>query len=54
MQSSKSKFEFTGPKIKFLNLVLYTVNSEIIACIYYCDSSTADKNARFNKCDAPR
>ena len=54
IQSSKSKFEFTGPKVKFLNLVLYTVNSEIIACIYYCDSSTADKNARFNKCDAPR
>ena len=31
-----------------------TVNSEIIACIYYCDSSTAGKNARFNYCDAPR
>jgi hypothetical protein len=31
-----------------------TVNSEIIACIYYCDSSTADKNVRFNYCDAPR
>jgi len=25
-------------------LFLHTVNSEIIACIYYCDSSTADKN----------
>jgi len=32
----------------------YTVNSEVIACIYYCDSSTTDKNARFNYCDAPR
>ena len=31
-----------------------TVNSEIIACIYYFDSSTADKNERFNYCDAPR
>ena len=27
---------------------------EIIACIYYCDSSTAGKNVRFNYCDAPR
>jgi len=31
-----------------------TVNSENIACNYYCDSSTADKNARFNYCDVPR
>ena len=28
-----------------------TVNSEIYACIYYCDSLTAFQNASFNFCD---